>query len=211
MVTPFEFFMGFSRYYNSLRITFEESIETNTGRVISYVDTLGRMLGYRIFAELSFHKLFEATNRVCPPQLKNKKPDMCWGYSSGDEGLRMEYELVLESEQQMDDDKIVEDIEKLLVFPAKLRILYCAHKNPERVIELVKEVAQKRKEFTGELLLIIDPWVSRKTFSAGQLKGVLMNSNLEITHSGNADITRFKDGDSNIRLFKNVRWEDKTA
>jgi len=54
MVSASEVFMGFSRYYNSLGIVFEGSIKTNTERIISYLDNLGRMLGYRIFSELPF-------------------------------------------------------------------------------------------------------------------------------------------------------------
>jgi len=77
MVSPCEFFMGFSRYYNSLRITFEESIGTHTRRIISYVDSLGRMLGYRILSEISFSELFELASKECPPELKRKRPDMC--------------------------------------------------------------------------------------------------------------------------------------
>lgn len=203
MVSAYEVFLGFSRYYNSLGITFEESIATHTGRIISYMDKLGRMLGYRIFSEISFSHLFRWVNKECPPELMRKKPDMCWGHLT-EHGL--EYELVLESEQSMDDKKIEEDVEKLLPFPSRLKVLYCAHTDLEEVIASVANVVKKGKELAGELLLIIDPWVSRKTFSTGTLSGILMNSSLEITHCGEAEIEEFRDGSFKMRLFKNAKW-----
>lgn len=208
MVSPREFFMGFSRYYNSFGIAFEESITTNTTRIISYVDKLGRMLGYRIFSELSCSNLFKLANKQCPIELKRKKPDCCWGYFT-DEG-NVEYELVLESEQSMKEEKIEKDVIELLFFPAKLKILYCAHSNPKRVVKMVQKVAHDRqqKEFVGDLLLIVDPWINPKTFSEGQLIGILLNLYLEGVSLGRADIATYKDGTSNIRLFKNAIWED---
>ena len=203
MVSAYEVFMGFSRYYNSLRITFEESIATHTGRIISYMDNLGRMLGYRIFSEVTFSHLFRWVYKECPPELSRKKPDMCWGHLT-EQGL--EYELVLESEQTMDDKKIEKDIEKLLPFPSKLKILYCVHTDLKAVIDSVVNVVKKGREFTGELLLIVDPWVSRKTFSTGTLSGILMNSSLKITHYGEVKIEEFSDGPFKIRLFKNAKW-----
>lgn len=205
MVRPSEIFLGFARYYNSLTIAFEESLATNTSRIISYMDNLGRMLGYRIFSELTFSKLFDLAGKKCPSELKGKKPDICWGYITEDGKFR--YELVLESEQSMDDEKIKKDMEKLLCFPSQLKVLYCPHNNPKRVIEIAKEVAKKQQKLTGELLVIIDPWVNRKTFSKGKLLGLLLNSNLEWLAVGEANITTLKEFAHTIRLFKNATWK----
>lgn len=204
MVRPSELFMGFSRYYNSLGISFEESTQTNTNRIISYADQLGRMLGYDIFSEHSFGKLFEMVNKKCPSDFRAKKPDVCWGCITEKEGLR--YELVLESEQQMDEEKIARDIRKLLIFPSKLKILYCARSLPETIIELVRKEAKEVPKTEGHFLLLIDPWVNRRTFAVGNLEGILLDSNLEVTHVGMAEVHEFEDGFWRKRLFKKAMW-----
>jgi hypothetical protein len=196
--------MGFSRYYNSLGITFEESIQTNTNRIISYLDQLGRMLGYYIFSEHHFEGLFKTVGKECPPDFRSKKPDVCWGYTT--EKDRLEYELILESEQQMDEEKIGEEIRKLLIFPSKLKVLYCAHSDPQTVIKLVRKEANKVNRTDGHFLVIIDPWVNRGTFGVSNLEGKLLNSNLEVTHVGFAKVYEFEEGPWRKRLFKNAVW-----
>lgn len=74
MVSAREIFLGFSRYYNSLNINESESLSTITGRLLSYFDTLGRMLGYRIRSENTLKSLVSS----CPKNLESKKVDMIW-------------------------------------------------------------------------------------------------------------------------------------
>lgn len=209
MVNPQEIFLGFSRYYNSLGVAYEESISTNTNRIISYLDLLGRMLGHRIFSEMTCSTLFEKAGKDCPLELRRKKPDVCWGNFTEN---KIEFELVMESEQSNIQEKIEDDILELLPFPAKLKILYCAHNDPKDIVEIVRKIAKENRiELFGKLLLIIDPWVSPNTFSEGQLMGILLDSNLDIVACGKADIMSIRDGALNIRLFKNAIWEDQEA
>lgn len=206
MVNASEIFLGFTRYYNSLTIAFEESIATNTTRIISYMDSLGRMLGYRIFSEMTFSTLYKLAGKECPSTLEKKKPDVCWGQLCEDG--KFEYELILESEQSMNEKKIREDVEKLLGFPSKLKVLYCPHDDPKKVIRIIKEVAENKQQKTaGEFLIIVDPWVNWKTFSKGKLRGYLLNQNLEGLALGEADVTAFEEGAVHIRLFKNATWK----
>lgn len=141
MVRASEIFLGLARYYNSLTIALEESIATNTTRIISYMDSLGRMLGYRIFSEVTFSTLYKLAGEECPSVLKEKKPDICWGHLTEDG--KFEYELVLESEQSMDNEKIRSDVEKLLYFPSKLKVLYCAHIIRKKLLKSSKKLQRK--------------------------------------------------------------------
>jgi len=203
MVSVSEIFLGFCRYYNSLNIAYQESIPTNTMRIISYLDNLGRMLGYRIFSELTFKKLFSYMNLKCPSDLVRKKPDMCWGKIVDE---KMEYELILESEQEMNEEKIENALNKLIIFPSNVKILYCAHDEPKEVLKILQKLYNKRKKVLGTLLLIIDPWTTPNKFSEGSLIGLLINSDLEITHTGSAEVFKYSDGIVDIRLFKNSVW-----
>ena len=203
MVFVSEIFLGFCRYYNSLNIAYQESIPTNTMRIISYLDNLGRMLGYRIFSELTFKKLFSYMNLKCPSDLVRKKPDMCWGKIVDE---KMEYELILESEQEMNEEKIENALNKLIIFPSNVKILYCAHDEPKEVLKILQKLYNKRKKVLGTLLLIIDPWTTPNKFSEGSLIGLLINSDLEITHTGSAEVFKYSDGIVDIRLFKNSVW-----
>ena len=203
MVSASEIFLGFCRYYNSLNIAYQESIPTNTMRIISYLDNLGRMLGYRIFSELTFKNLFSNTKLKCPSDLARKKPDMCWGKYVD---KKVEYELILESEQEMNEEKIEDALNKLIIFPSNIKVLYCAHDEPKEVLKILQEVYNKRKKVIGKLLLIIDPWTTPSKFSKGNLTGLLINSDLEITHTGSAEAFAYIDGIVEIRLFINSVW-----
>jgi len=54
-----ELFFGFMRYYNSFNVTGEDTFTTNTRRILSYYDLLGRMLGYRVYSDKSMKNLNE--------------------------------------------------------------------------------------------------------------------------------------------------------
>lgn len=218
MISPSELFLGFSRYYNSLCVASYESVTTNTTRITSYLDQLGRMLGYRIYSELKFSTLFKIINKQCPEWMKSKMPDMCWGNFDNE---KLNYGLILESQQSSNNEKAIrKDVNKLLCFPARLDVLYCAHRRPERIIDLVKEVAEEYKvKPESELLLIIDHWVNYDTFDEGELKGFLLNSDLEKIAEGEAKVDKFEIDSFNIdsydkkpsriRVFKNAKWQQK--
>jgi len=203
MVEAREIFVGFSTYYNSLRITLQESIATNTTRILSYMDSLGRMLGYEIFSELPFSSLFQQIGRECPQDMMRRRPDICWGYRHNG---KLSYELVLESEQDMNDEKLEGDLKKLMLLPARIRVLYCSHNDPQRLTALISKAAQEKGGFSGELLLIVDPWVTRIGFGTGELEGVLLDPNLNQKGLGKATITKIDDGPSTVRYFKDVKW-----
>lgn len=204
MVSPSEIFLGFCNYYNTLRIFYYESISIHTLRVTSYWDELGLMLGYRIFSEASFKELFKLVNEECPKGLEKKKPDVCWG--SWEDG-ELRYELVLESESEMDKDKIKEELEKLIVFPAKMKVLYCSHNNVEEIFRLIRQVINSYPSYMGSLLVIIDPWVKPSSFDKGEITGFLINSNKKISHQGSAHVFSYIDSGDKIRQIKNATWK----
>lgn len=145
-------------------------------------------------------------------------PDMCWGNFDNE---KLNYGLILESQQSSNNEKAIrKDVNKLLCFPARLDVLYCAHRRPERIIDLVKEVAEEYKvKPESELLLIIDHWVNYDTFDEGELKGFLLNSDLEKIAEGEAKVDKFEIDSFNIdsydkkpsriRVFKNAKWQQK--
>jgi hypothetical protein len=64
MVNAHEIFLGFTRYYNSLNIVWDETLSTHTNRLLSYFDELGRMLGYSIITENTLGNLISPCPEV---------------------------------------------------------------------------------------------------------------------------------------------------
>ena len=108
MVEAHELFQGFMRYYNALHISDEESQPTQTTRILSYYDMLGRMLGYRITSELTLKTL---VGRV-PKTIEKKKIDQIWFTKQNN---KTSYELAIESQLVLKWDRIENDVKKLSV------------------------------------------------------------------------------------------------
>jgi hypothetical protein len=204
MVYAREIFMGFCRYYNSLNLDFYESITTHTGRLLSYFDVLGRMLGYRITTEGTIKKLSELFKFSFPPQMSKQKADMIWW-----QFLEKPVELVVESQQKADIDEITKDIKKLMVIPARLRVLYCAFENYNTIVEKIRREIQSYRDKKSQFLVMIDPWVSPSTFSEGIFKGFLFDEKAQIIGESSAKISKTIDGVHQIRAFLNADWQDK--
>ena len=202
MVSASEIFMGFSRYYNSLSIIWRESLSTHTGRILAYFDSLGRMLGYRIISETKMRNLVS-----CPKNLENKKIDMMWWRFN--EERKSEYELAVESQQSPDMDFIRNDIRKLVVLPAKLRVLYCCAKDRNKILKAIKEEIQQHEINQCLFLAIIDPWVGSSGFDEGILAGILLNENGQIKGEGTAKVREIIDGLHRVRMFLEAEWQEK--
>lgn len=206
MVLAREIFMGFARYYNSLNIIWSESLSTHTGRLLSYFDELGRMLGYRIFSENMMKNLVSP----CPKNLENKKVDMVWCFT--EEG-KPEYELAVESQHSPDMTLIKNDIRKLVILPAKLKVLYCCARDQNEILEAIrKEIGEEMQLYEDAqslTLAIIDPWVGREGFAEGTLAGILLDKNGQIAGEGTAKIREVVDGIHLIRMFLEAEWQDK--
>jgi hypothetical protein len=204
MVCAREIFMGLCRYYNSLNLDFYESISTHTGRLLSYFDTLGRMLGYRITSEGTIKKLSELFKFSFPLQMSKQKTDMIWW-----QFLEKPVELAVESQQSPDLDEITKDTRKLMVIPARLRVLYCAFEDHNVIVERIRKEIQSNKDKRSQFLVMIDPWVNANTFSEGIFKGFLFDEEAQIIGEGTAKVSETIDGIHQIRAFLNANWQDK--
>lgn len=200
MVFPREVFLGFSRYYNSLNIIYSESLSTHTGRLISYFDELGRMLGYRIKCEKTMGNLVSP----CPKNLEKKKVDMVWDW---EKGKSRTYEVAVESQQSPSINRIRLDINKLVNLPAKLKVLYCAAGDHNKILKLIGKMRLKFEDDHGKFLTIIDPWAGNCGFSEGTLKGILLDRKGEIIGEGTAKVSEIVDGTDYIRVFLDAKWK----
>ncbi|TET20334.1 hypothetical protein E3J74_03550 [Candidatus Bathyarchaeota archaeon] len=204
MVSAREIFMGFSTYYNSLGIAWEESLSTHTGRLLSYFDTLGRMLGYRVDSEVTLKKLAP----FCPKDVQREKVDMIW-WRSVDDATR-ELELAVESQQDPKLQLIKKDIRKLAIIPANLKVLYCAPKELTKILEAIRKEMQQYKHNQSRFLAIMDPWRSPDTFAKGTVLGLSLDSNGKIKGEGTAKVSKVDVGRSlSIRMFLEAKWKDK--
>lgn len=199
MVSAREIFLGFSRYYNSLNIIESESISTHTGRLLSYFDELGRMLGYRIRSENTLKNLVTS----CPKNLENKKVDILWEW----EEEKIEYELACESQQSPNMTLIKGDIEKLANLPAKLKVLYSFAKDYNKILKAIKKIRTQYKDDQGKFLAIIDPWIGRNGFAKGTLRGIFLDRHGRIKGEGTAKVRVIVDGTYNIRVFLDTAWK----
>ena len=201
LVSAREIFMGFCKYYNSLNIIWDESISTHTGRILSFFDELGRMLGYRILSENMLKNLVSP----CPDEMSNKKIDMIWWRF--DENDKPEYVLAIESQQSAKRNLIEKDINKLVILPAKLRVLYCSAKEVRDILELIRDTLGQVRDVEGSFLAIVDPWVSADDFSKGTLRAYLLDEKGSILSEGSAIVEEVIDGTHNIRMFLEAKWQ----
>ena len=107
----------------------------------------------------------------------------------------------------MKNDKIREELEKLVAFPAKIKALYCSHNNIKEVFSLIRQVINSYPSYKGSLLIIIDPWVKSSSFDKGGIEGYLIDSNKKITHQGSAQVFSYFDSIYEIRQIKNAIWK----
>ncbi len=205
MVDAKEIFKGFCRYYNSFHIVYDESLSTHTSRLVSYFDTLGRMLGYRIFSEYSIGKLIP----TYPLDLKNKKIDIVWG-AFNNEG-RIQIELAAELQQSFNMPDYEKDIKKLATLSAKLKVFYCAANNSEEIMKSVtEEINRHNTQEKSQFLVIVDPWVNPSKFCEGKIRGMLLDPAGELAGEGTADILKLNDDNQQLRVLLNVQWKNLT-
>jgi len=200
MVLAREIFLGFSRYYNSLNIIHSESLSTHTSRLLYYFDELGRMLGYRIVCEKTLSNLVSP----CPRNLEKKKVDMIWDW---EKGKTQKYELAVESQQNPSINLIKGDMAKLANVPAKLKVLYCAAEDHNKILAAIRSLRSKYADDQGDFLAIIDPWVGSFGFSEGILQGILLDDQGQMKGEGTAKVSEIIDGRHNIRIFLNAKWK----
>jgi len=162
------------------------------------------MLGYRIYSEYTMKTL----GIKCPKDMENRKTDMAWWYFA-DEGER-QFELAVELQQSFNLPEYVKDIKKLVAFPAKLKVFYCAAKNYKKVVQAVKkELKSKGAKDESRFLVILDPWINSSTFGKGTLKGLLLNRKSQVTGEGSAKVKELIDGAHQVRLLLDVQWKSK--
>ena len=200
MVSAREIFLGFSRYYNSLNIIYSESLSTHTGRLLSYFDELGRMLGYRILSENTLRNLVS----TCPKKHEKKKVDIIWNW---EEGETESYELAVESQQSPNMSLIKKDTVKLAIVPSRLKVLYCAAEDHNKILAAIRKIRKQWKDNQGEFLAIVDPWVGTSGFAEGTLRGILLSPQGRIEGEGTAKTREIVDGVHNIRMFLNAKWQ----
>jgi hypothetical protein len=110
------------------------------------------MLGYRILSEKTLNNLISS----CPKNLEKKKVDLIWDWEKGESEF---YELAVESQQSPDMTLIKSDIVKLANVPAKLKVLYCAAQDHNKILKMVKKTRTKYEDDHGRFLTMVDPWV----------------------------------------------------
>lgn len=200
MVQPHEFFLGFMRYYNALNISNVESQDTETKRVLSYFDMMGRMLGYSVTSELTMKTV---VGKV-PESVEKMKIDQLWmNRAQG----QTEYELALESQLTNKLDRIKKDIRKLARIPANNLLLYCNWNSPEEVLKIAKKAIKKYGKMEDtKFLVIVDPWTDPKSMDVGKFNGYLLNTDGEIIGHGTAVGSVLKDEDQSLRVISNSNW-----
>ena len=202
MVNAEEIFKGFCRHYNSFNIIYDETLSTHTSRLVSYFDTLGRMLGYRIFSEYSMGKLIPA----CSQDLEGKKVDIVWGYFNN--GGKIRLELAAELQQSFNLSEYEKDIKKLATLSAKLKVFYCAAKDSEEIVDMVvEELGQHSGKEKNQFLIIVDPWVSPSKFGEGKFRGILLDHTGKLG-VGTANVMKINDDTQKLRLLLNVQWKN---
>lgn len=168
---------------------------------------LGRILGYRILAEYKMNSLCERIGISCPKHQKNLSVDMVWWQDAKKAQI---YGLVVELQQDKAIKKITNDIRKLAILKAELKVLYCfaRSKGIKKVLDTIEKEMRKNAENQRLFLAIIDPWISPKTFDDGTLKAFLLDKDSRITSRGEALVHTKIDMDHKIRVFRNARWFD---
>jgi len=140
------------------------------------------MLGYRIVCEKTLGNLVSP----CPGNLEKKKVDMIWDW---EKGKTQNYELAVESQQSPSMNLIRGDMVKLANIPAKLKVLYCAAEDHNKILKAIRRVRSRYEDDQGEFLAIIDPWVSSYGFSEGTLQGILLDNQGQIKGEGTAKVS----------------------
>jgi hypothetical protein len=107
---------------------------------------------------------------------------------------------------------IISDIKKLVAIPAKLRVLYCASRDYNKIVEVIrKELRNYENKYQARFLAIVDPWVGPDGFGKGTLKGILLDGTGKIIGEGTGRVGELIDGEDIVRVILEAEWQDKNV
>ena len=195
MIDPSDIFFGYLKYFRSLDLDNQVSLNTWSQRSLSFFDSLGRMLGYDVVTE----DAFLSSDQAIDPKLIGKRTDLTW--------VRDEkYFLALEYQRSRKVAAIRSDIEKLVAYP-NLRVLIVFRRNhvTRNLMTTIQKAIGKDPVRGSRFLLIILPNWFKQEPEFEEAEGVLFGYDGEILNLGKA--TAFQEQTSGLCMFTDITWE----
>ena len=193
-----ELFFGLCRYYSSLGLDKDISWSTWSQRTLSYLDQLGRMLGYMVETE---DTLTDMDNWKCPKALRGRRIDMTWTCPDKDE-----YALALEHQGSRSLEKIKLDIKKLSLISG-LKVLMVYHQNTLKIQRLTEKEIVKIEDQEGVFLLFNITWDFRDEPPIKKLEARVIDEKGKLVAAGTAEAR--KERITGLRFFSNIKWFPK--